>query len=194
MDMDRIEELKKQDWSEIAPRFLHFVKSLARARGITYIPGGHSPEDVALICIEKLYTGERSWDPNGNIPLLDCLKGAARSLLSSKGFLRSERDRGVSYSDSEEALDVLTSEPEQTPPNDDTSPLVKGLYAEIEGIEELENAVAAIEVGYEKPRDIADAAGISRDRIHEVKRRLLRKADVVRKKLELEPDLEESGQ
>ncbi len=194
MDLDKIRVLQQQNWDEIAPRLLGFVRGLARARGIKYIPGGLSPEDVAMVCIEKLYNGERNWHPCGSVSLLDHLMGTARSLLSKKGFLRSERDKGVSYTDSEETLDVLSAAPEQAVSDENTHPLVKGLYAEIDGDDELKNAVAAIEMGYEKPREIAEFAGIDRDRIHEVKRRLLRKGDVVRKKLRLKPDLEEGRQ
>jgi DNA-directed RNA polymerase specialized sigma24 family protein len=194
MDLDRIKVLQEQDWDDIAPRLLGFVKGLAGSRGITYIPGGLSPEDVAMVCIEKLYNGDRNWDPQGSVSLLEHLMGTARSLLSKKGFLRKERDKGVSYIDSEEMLDVLSKDPEQEPTDEATHPLVKGLYSEIDGDDELMNVVAAIEMGCEKPREIAELAGIDRKRIHEVKRRLLRKGVVVRKKLGLKPDLEEGRQ
>ena len=194
MDLDKIKVLQQQDWDEIAPRLLNFVMKLVRARGITYIPGGLSPEDVPMVCIEKLYNGERNWDPNGGVTLLSHLMGTARSLLSKNGYLRSERDKGVLYTDSEEMLDVLSTETEQTVADEDSHPLVKGLYAEIDGDDELKNVVAAIEMGCKKPREIAEFTGIACDRIYEVKRKLLRKGVVVRKKLGLKADLEEGRQ
>lgn len=83
MDESVLQLLDEHDWSKTIYALSAYVISLCRWKKIT-LPSGVEESDIAMQAIEKVYTGERNWNPGQEPDLLRYLKGVARSLVSNE--------------------------------------------------------------------------------------------------------------
>lgn len=101
------EILDGYDWSIAILRLTAYALYLQSLSG-KRLPKGLEAEDVAMMAIEKVLTGERNWNPENNPDLLAYLKSVMKSIYSNE---RSSADAKVdSFEDMEPGFDVQTDQ------------------------------------------------------------------------------------
>jgi hypothetical protein len=83
MDERTLQLLDEHDWTKTIFSLTAYVISLCRWKNI-HLPRGTEFDDIAMQSIEKVYTGERQWDPDKNPDLVNYLKSVCRSLVSNE--------------------------------------------------------------------------------------------------------------
>lgn len=181
MVQDRILELlESADWKDITFRLTHYAiwKAFRYVWKSGSLPGGKTPQDMALEAIEKVWTGVREWNPDKYPNLYTHLKWIVDSdidhLFKSKEHEKSRR------------MPETTPEQASETPNPEEQLIAKGnkaleeeirneFYAMVEGDEDLETLMLCFDEGIDKPQDIAEQTGWDVSKANNVKRRLFRK-------------------
>ena len=101
MNDELVDLLDKHNWGDSIIKLTAYVVSLCRLRPL---PSGLEPEDVAMEAIEKVYTGERNWNPQQEPNLHRYLLSVVKSILSNK---RSGKENASAASISVEELAVV---------------------------------------------------------------------------------------
>jgi hypothetical protein len=81
-----LQGMKDHQWEKIFDELVRYAKRRSRRHfyrtGGDLLPNGDSLESLANTAIQKLYSGQRDWNPDQRPDLLTHLKGIVRSLLS----------------------------------------------------------------------------------------------------------------
>jgi hypothetical protein len=188
-----------EDWSALIEQMLAYAVKLAiyryRWQPGTVLPKGDDIQDIVFRTVTKLYSGERTWDPD-RVPLQVWLRNNIRSEMNNlfdSSFTTSGKLREVPIEPSDE--EDYDQEPDYIERGEfrlaDDNPeailikkedrrerleLTDSLYKAIEGDELLENIYYQILDGCErKPRILAERLGVSREDIYNALRRLDRR-------------------
>jgi len=199
---DVLDLLEAADWKDIIFRLTYYA--VWRARRFRWrsgtpeiLPGGKTPEDLALAAIGKVWSGTRDWDPQRYPVLLKHLMWIVDSdiehLHSSAEHNETERmpeveDKAsveIPTSQAYEAAKILTPEEELVAleQRDLEERMKCELYAAVKGNDDLEFLLMWIEEGIDKPEEIAARTGWDVSKVYNLKRMLLRKATKVGKAL-----------
>ena len=163
------------DWENIALELTyHAVVKVKRLRWRTgsyeSLPQGKTPEDLAYEAIEKVFSGDRRWNPDKNPDLLRYLKSVVDSLVSH--LVESENHKRLQYFpetedgvDLEEVLPLAATSLSRRPKTPEEELLAKEreervlseIFDAVDGDVELGALVEALMEGYTKPAEIAQA-------------------------------------
>jgi hypothetical protein len=198
MEKDRVLELlKAANWRDIIIQLTYYATIQFRRYGWkTGLPKGNSPDDIALIAIQKVWEGTRDWDPDKYPDILKHLKWIVRSdvehLFSSLEHKTTSRmpvlrkDDGTEVELGEQvggnphsiSGKVLTPEEELIAEHDRNSEeaMIAKLYDAVKGDEDLEILLLCFEEGIDKPEQIAIETEWDIKKVYNLKRKLLRKA------------------
>jgi len=182
---DRILELlERADWKDITFRLTNYAIWKAcrynwKSGSPDQLPGGKTPQDMALDAIKKVWAGVREWDPDKYPNLYTHLKWIVDSdidhLLKSKEHDKSRRMLETRFDQASE-----TPNPEEQLIDKENKALEDEIrdefYAMVEGDEDLETLMLCFDEGIDKPQDIADQTGWDISKANNVKRKLFRKA------------------
>jgi hypothetical protein len=205
-------QITDDEWRRIILELGRYALSVSRrlrwrTENPSELPNGETIDSIVSLAIEKVISGERSWDPAVRPDLRKYLMDVIDSLLS---HLAESKDNTM--------LARLPAEgAEQTPslgrgfdqvepgsawlPQPGQSPeaelLAKEqaqledrafevLIEECDGDPVLKRMVEAIFDGRDKPSEIAEATGIPTREIYNAARRLDRKCEIVRRRLQAE--------
>lgn len=72
--------LNAQDWDDVIIKLTAYVVQYCKWKQYR-LPKGLEAEDIALSAIEKIYTGERSWDPEKEPDLQNHLQSITNSVI-----------------------------------------------------------------------------------------------------------------
>lgn len=198
MEKDRVLELlEAANWRDIILRLTyHAVFQFRRYNWKSPLPKGNSPEDIAIIAIEKVWDGTRDWNPDKYPDLLKHLKWIVNSeiehLYSSLEHKKTGRIPILNKSDGAEVdlgemahghqhsinEKVSTPEEELIAEHNRRSEeaLIAELHTVVKGDEDLELLLLCFEEGVDKPEKIAMETGWDITKVYNLKRKLLRKA------------------
>ncbi len=160
------------------------------------MPKGNSPDDIAIIAIQKVWDGTRDWNPDKYPDLLKHLRWIVRSdvehLFSSlehkttgrMPVLRkddgTEVELGEPVGENPHSISgkVLTPEEELIAEHDRNSEkaMIAKLYDAVKGDEDLELLLLCFEEGIDKPEKIAIETEWDINKVYNLKRKLLRRA------------------
>ena len=165
------------------------------SRSIDVLPKGKEPLDIVYDIIKKTYTEERNWDPSKK-ELIEWLKEQVPSevsnLVQSHDHLKREN---IGWYEAEDgSLSDLEARMAASNPQEASEDIVEkrilvetiedAVFEAIDGDPELEKLFEIMLEGYWKEtRLIAQKMECSRYHVNNLKRRLFRKIDVVRKEL-----------
>ncbi len=173
----RLDLLKNQDWETIILNLTAYavykVQRLSWQTGKDSLPGGRQAEDLAFDAIEKVYKGERSWDPTKQPVLLTYLKSVVDSLVS---HLVESTEHKQRQQIGDEAENGVFDPPDQQSPMalDElfAADLMGRLWDKVKGDEDVELVLCCIEDEMSKPQDISAALQIPIERIYKAKKKL----------------------
>jgi len=205
--------LESADWNKIIVQLTRYAIWHAswykwRTGSHGQLPGGMTPQDIAINAIKKVWDRTRSWDPEKYPDLLIHLQWIVDSDLShlfdSKEHLTTNRifeseddesaeltynnlvrssssplNEGINYKTPEERL--ITEEKKER-----EEKAKKDLYALVKGDEDLEFILACFEEGMDKSELIAETMGCDVTKVYNLKRKLSRKASSIYKIMEVE--------
>lgn len=207
VDADILERLEAANWEHMALALTDYA--LFKVRRLKWrtgdkesLPKGMTAEDLACEAIEKVWSGERQWNPTESPDLLAFLKSVVDSLVShlvlSADHLYVQRmpetsdgreiEELLKVADpsSDTAQDIVTvqHDPECLVISRMTAErFVGALFEEIAGDGELEGMVTALMGGAVKPKEIAKEMGIEVERVYKLRERLDRAVMRVEKRL-----------
>ena len=192
-----LELLETADWKNIILNLTYYAAfRFRRYAWQSNLPKVHSPADVALHAIEKVWDGTREWDPEKYPDLLTHLKWIVKSdvehLFSSLEHKTTGRRALIRQ---EDGMEIELDEPDCEHPHSISAKVLtpedeliakqqkeyeKAMLAElhnaVEGDEDLELLMLCFEYGIDKPEAIATETGWDIDKVYNLKRKLLRKA------------------
>jgi len=202
--------LEAADWKDIVFRLTRYAYWKAsnytwKSGDSNQLPGGKTPEDIALGAIEKVWSGVRDWNPDKYQNLLKHLMKIIDSdlnhLFMSMGHWKSERipdksdDLGIEVAQGESHTDIsatmhevsITKNPEEqliTLEDKEYENKVKNeFYAMLKGDEDLEMLILCFEERIDKPETIAAQTGWDIQKVYNLKRKLSRKAAKFNKRM-----------
>lgn len=179
MDEETLARLRDADWDDIAPRLLRYVRSRI---GDSVLPRGVTAQDVVQMAVERLYSPKgRTWDPEKQPDLCKYMLSVLRSMLSSKGLY------GIQDAETDEFLEeqcgghltldgVAMDDVEDPVAAMDRATAFSLLQDEIKDDRELEDILAAIQMGCSKSKDIADMTRLPVKKVYELQRKMGRYA------------------
>lgn len=202
-DDEVLERLEAADWDDIIIKLTRYA--YWRASGYKWktgnpnqLPGGMTPNDIALNAIEKVFSGIRKWDTDKYPDLLAHLKWIVNSDINHL-YESMEHGLCVRINDSDDDNDndpvpnpssplsgsLITLTPEEHLIAQEVSEyeekVKKELYELVKGDEDLELLLACFEEGIDKPGLIATAMGCDVSMVYNLKRKLSRKAsDIIK--------------
>jgi DNA-directed RNA polymerase specialized sigma24 family protein len=194
---DALEAVGDDGWKAIISRLVHYA--LLRTHRLRWktptgtLAQGKEAADLAMEAIAQVWQGERAWDPETQPDLLHFLEGIVDSRLSHLVASPDHQKRQLAT--------VATGEGgEQDPlaglPDPDPTPEGALVEAEdvrraqeqaaqvrqaVQGEEDLELVLLGIEEG-QKPMEIANDLGLSRDEVYQLIRKIKRRVDGVMKR------------
>lgn len=175
------------EWPRVAPRLLQFVKYRIGQRRL---PLGHEAEDVVQMAFERLLAGEREWHPE-KVNLLTHMKcSILRSMLGSKGLPTVRDISAGEFTEADEYKVVdcdgvsVTALPRDPISDLDKETAFTFLEQEVAGDLELMNVLAAVRLGYQKPRDISEMTGYEVKRVYWLMQKLASRAEMARAKMD----------
>ena len=204
MGMDKILDLlEAADWKDIVfglTRYAYWKASKYtwKSGNRNHLPGGNTPEDIALGAIEKVWSGVRDWNPdkypNLLIHLMKVVDSDLNHLFKSMEHWKSERipdksdDLGIKGAHDESHAQIsatihqvsIAKNPEEqliAVEDKEYEHKVKNeFYAMVKGDEDLEMLILCFEERIDKPETIAAQTGWDIQKVYNLKRKLLRKA------------------
>jgi len=205
-----LELLEKAGWEAIIRELTFFAYGQARrypwrSRSHKVLPGGKTPEDIAVEAIEKVWNGERDWDPEKYPNLLLHLKWIVRSdmghLFKSTQHQKTFRFPEIGDAPEEaanpgEPSDFQASfdrssgilDPESELMLQEQQELEERVKAElsavVEGDEDLGLLLLCFEEGLDKPEAIAEQMGWEVTKVYNLKKKLLRRVASIKERLE----------
>lgn len=189
------------DWTGLVERIIAYAVQLAkieyRWRAGTLLPKGNDIKDIVYTVIKKLYSGERTWEPD-RVPLETWLRNNVRSEMNNlfrSAFTPSRNLREVPLETDDDSVPVDATEHHAVeegvigdkPVNPETvliekekrrqrDNMINALYRAIEGDDILEAIYfAVLEGGERKPQILAEKIGVSVSEINNALRRLDRR-------------------
>jgi hypothetical protein len=84
MDEELLQKLNNQDWDAILLELMAYAVWLCQVKHNKNIPGSIEPEELVMAVIDKVYAGERKWNPDTDPDLAAYLKSVVKSHLSNK--------------------------------------------------------------------------------------------------------------
>jgi hypothetical protein len=182
MVQDRVLELlESADWKDIVFRLTHYA--VGKACRYTWksgsLPGGKTPQDMALDAIEKVWMGVREWNPNKYPNLYTHLKWIVDSDIDhlSKS-MEHDKSRRMPETTFDQASETPNPE-EQLIAKENKAfedEIREEVYEMVEGDEDLETLMLCFDEGIDKPRHIAEQTGWDVPKVNNIKRKLFRKA------------------
>jgi len=202
MENDKVVDLlESQDWNDIIRRLTYYASWKARSYSwntgsCEQLPGGNTPKDIALAAIGKVWSGDRTWNPEKYPDLFAHLKWIVKSdmghLFSSqthRSTVRILQDNSSEDGDAENTIteaslsrrtssNVRTVEEEVIAKENEASEpeLKRRLYETVQGDDDLELLLVFFEDGIDKPGTIAAEMGWDITKVYNLKRKLSRKA------------------
>lgn len=192
MNPEVLQRLRAQDWSELGRRLVAHVcfrcgiRAWEESARHVVLGLGRSPEDIAADVIQKVFAGERTWDPARGelLPTLKAIVDSELDHLWKKHARRRERPDSEDIAERErEEFAALEADPPGRPGNPEemlerreevvgASAWVSAVFAFVKDKPELQAVVDAIMEGcVERPRFLAERLGIP---VREVNNRLRR--------------------
>lgn len=185
------------DWEDGINRLVLYAQYKAEKykwRGIFggVLPEGMNPNDIVSIAIEKVLTGERNWDPEKQPNLYLYLRSVVDSLLSS--YSRGLENR--SFVGNDEMLQYIKNDEDDLPPPvenlpsscltaeqelinlpemNDAEECILTLYDFLQDKPFLQSMLECIEIGIEKPADMAEKLKVPVKEIYNANKQLNRK-------------------
>lgn len=212
-DNEVLERLESADWENIITKLTRYAYWHAtwykwKIGNPIELPGGMTPEDIAKKAIEKVFSGDRAWDPEKYPDLLIHLQWIVGSdldhLFNSKEHNTTNR---IIESEAEESSELTYN----NIIHGSSAPLNEGfhaknpeerlifreekereekakeqLYALVKGDEDLELLLMCFEEGICKSELIATEMGCDVAKVYNLKRKLSRKAAAIKKIMEQE--------
>lgn len=165
--------LNEYNWNTAIVKLSAYVVWYCKWKQIR-LPAGLEPDDIAMTAIEKVYTGERNWDPVKDPDLFKYLTGTCNSIISNE----TESPKA-----DVESLNNIT---EQFYPGTDDykneelycEKLDKEIAAAMRGDPECLLVYKALKDG-ERPREIAEEYVISIESVRLAQKRIRRTAEKV---------------
>ncbi|SFP01985.1 DNA-directed RNA polymerase specialized sigma subunit, sigma24 family [Chitinophaga sp. YR627] len=168
--------LKGAKWEELIPKLTAYAVYLCTIPPYS-LPGGKQYEDIVMDAIEKVFKGERQWDPLKNLDLSCYLKSVIKSLLSNE-----KRSKAA-------AIMKMIPEDLQVQHDDNT---IEELYCRevdkyiiscLEGDAALLLVYKAIKDG-QSPKQISEEYGLDIRNVRNIQKRLSRKLPEVLSQLQ----------
>lgn len=216
MDAETYQALAKlsdEDWTKLVLKLGHYAASVSRrlrwrTRNSRELPGGETVESIVSKAIEKLFSGDRRWDPRAEPDLEKYLMDVIDSLLSH--LVESQDNKLLTTvpetagTDEQAEWEAGPKEPEHGSEwlaRSALSPETALLESEQKSrddralemlIEEcstnpvLTKVLEAMFDGHDGPAEIARATGLDRKDIYNAAKRLDRKIALVRERLHAE--------
>lgn len=202
-----LELLESADWKDIILRLTNHAFWRARrykwrSGDFTRLPRGMAPEDFAIDAIEKIWNGQRNWNPEKYPNLLhhlmwivdSDLDHAFRSLEhKSTGKATSSEDHDGSDPNSISSIHNTPLTPEKnmlaSQDREMEEEVKKQLYTAVEGDEDLELLLICIEEGFDKADLIASETGWDIKKVYNLRRKLLRRGKKIIEEMNLSPDI-----
>ncbi|MRR05456.1 MAG: hypothetical protein EG828_00700 [Deltaproteobacteria bacterium] len=200
LPIETLELLNAFPWEEKIPRLLYYALNKAKKKRWRTVFDGRMPEgkqieDVVFSAIEKVFSGERKWDPQKQPNLFDYLKGIIDSDLNHLAECH-ENTTFVSEADvcknpDGEKLFTFDDLP-GAEPDPETLHILKevneraenfflGFYNYLDGKPVLQGIVECIDDGVTKSSDIAVRLGVHVKEIYNSFKQLRRKLEDFRK-------------
>ena len=174
-----------EEWPRVAPRLLRFVMDRIGQRRL---PMGHEAEDVVQMAFRRLIAGDREWRPERVDLLTHMKRSILRSMLGSKGLPTVKDIAAGELTDADEEKIVdgegvpITALPKDSICDMDKEAAFTFLEQEVAGEPELANVLAAVRLGYYKPRDIAEVAGYEAKQVYGLLKKLASRAEMAGEK------------
>ena len=212
-DNEVLERLQSADWKNIIIKLTRYANWHAswykwKIGNPGQLPGGMTPQDIALNAIKKVWSKTRAWDPEKYPDLLVHLQWIVDSdishLFESKVHTATDR---IFESEEEESAELTynniihsssaplnegfhTKTPEEhlilREDKEREEKVKKELYALVKGDEDLELLLMCFDEGMDKPELIATEMGWDVTKVYNLKRKLSRKASAIIKIMEKE--------
>ncbi len=204
MGMDKtLDLLEAADWKDIVfglTRYAYWKASMYtwKSKNRNHLPGGNTPEDIALGAIEKVWSGVRDWNsdkyPNLLKHSMKIVDSDLNHLFKSMEHWKSERipdksdDLGIKGALDESHAQIsatihqvsIAKNPEEqliAVEDKEYEDKVKNeFYAMVKGDEDLEMLLLCFEEGIDKPEAIAAQTGWDIQMVYNLKRKLSRSA------------------
>lgn len=195
---ETLELLNAFPWEDQIPRLLYYALNKAKKKRWRTVfdgqlPEGKEIEDVLFTAIEKVFSGERKWDPQKHPDLSDYLKGVIDSDLyhlakcEDNTTLISEADVGRNPEKPFTFDDMPSAEPDSETlhilkeMNEKAEKFFFGFYDSLNGKPLLQGIVECIDDDVTKGADISERLGVHVNEIYNCFKQLRRKLDDFRK-------------
>jgi DNA-directed RNA polymerase specialized sigma24 family protein len=171
MELSESQRLNEVNWHDVLPRLLLYTKSIVKAYRLEDIV---SAEELTQNAVYALLSGRRRWPPD--VSLLTALIAIVRSNISHQVYLK--RD----YIDTEK-LEILADETRGPYYKAEDNEFRKNILALVGNDKDLVRLVEIyLEDSYSRPKDIAEALGVSLDDVYNLRKRLRRRLSTMRQK------------
>jgi hypothetical protein len=206
---EALSRIPDEEWLAMTPRLARYALSVSRdlrwrTRDSEELPGGETVTSIVSKAIEKIYSGERDWDPDKEPDLEKYLRSVIDSLLN---HLATSLDNVIVTvppgPESDDAADWETGSPQRDPAADWLVPPSKSPEAVLLRREEavledhalellldecvqdsvLMKVLEAMMDGSSKAAEISRVTGIPIKDVYNAAKRLDRKLEIVRKRI-----------
>lgn len=168
MNEEIINLLDSHNWSESIIKLTAYVVSLCKLKNII-LPSGLEAEDIVMTAIEKVYKGDRKWNPVTDPDLHRFLLSVVKSIVSNKITSTVGINEALINEDGLESV-IVTNQVES---EIYSRQLDKAITDEMKGDPELCLVYKALKDGF-TPGDIAEEYAIDVGTIRNAKKRLNR--------------------
>lgn len=155
-------------WEQLSLKLLRFARLQAKTKPLTQ---ACSPEDAVQQAIQLFLEGKRKWNPE-KCGFAQFMRGIIMSIMSSKGLTGMKADKNIDVTYEQDDLKNIPDEHVSNISNNDKERAFETLLACIGDDKELQDLVAALQMGYEKTAEIAEIMRIQPQRISELKRKV----------------------
>jgi len=206
---EAVSRISDDEWRDIALELQRHALSVSRnlrwrTKNVLELPGGETVDSIVSKAIEKLFRGERDWDPEAQPDIRNYLKGVIDSLLNHLAdSLENTLLTAVPAPNSEDAAAWERGSSKRDPVADwlvprSRSPEAALLEQEREALEDrafehlidecaddkvLLGVLEAMLDGAETPAEISQAKGIPVKDVYNATKRLDRKLETVRTRI-----------
>jgi len=157
-----------EEWRSLSLKLLRFAYGQAKTK---LLAQACSPEDAVQQAMLLFLKGERKWSPE-NCGFAQFMRGVIMSIMSSKGLTGMKADKNIDVAYEQDDLKNIPDERANGVADNDKEKAFETLLACIGDDKELQDLVAALQMGYEKTAEIAEIMQIQPQRVSELKRKL----------------------